>query len=126
MDRQSEAYLVLGAAGVPGLGEMYLLLFVLGTAAAVIPAVFCYRGGRGRTPIIWRPIIYVLAVLIGVPAGAAGAYYAIMVGGRNSSVLTYILTALPGLFIGAGLVPFGIARLLTRENTGWDRTPSDG
>jgi hypothetical protein len=124
MDRQSEAYLLLAAGGVPGLGELYLLLFLLGTAAAVIPAVACYRGGRERTAIIWRPVIYVLAVLIGAPAGAAGAY-ASMAGldqilhfGLNGTILTDVLTALPGLFIGGGLVPFGIARLLTRANAG--------
>src|SRR5437763_17153560 len=102
MDRQSEAYLFLGAGGVPGLGELYMLLFGLGTAAAVIPAVACYRGARGRTDIIWRPVIYVLAVLIGAPAGAAGAY-ATMAGldqilrfGLGKSFLTVALISLPG------------------------------
>jgi hypothetical protein len=120
MGKLSEAYLLLGAGGVPGLGELFVLLFGLGTAAAVLPAVSCFLGGRGRTSIIWRPFTYVLAVLIGAPAGAAGAY-ATMVGldqilhlGLGKSFLTVILISLPGLFIGGGLVPFGIARLLTR------------
>jgi hypothetical protein len=130
MGALSETSLPLGAGGVPGLGELYLLLFGLGTAAAVIPAVSCYRGGRGRTPVIWRPAIYVLAVLAGAPAGAAGAY-ATMAGldrilqlGLDKSFLTVTLTALPGLFIGGGLVPFGIARLLTRANAGRGGTAS--
>jgi hypothetical protein len=35
---------------------------------------FCFLGERGRKPIIWRPFIYLLAILIGAPAGAAGEY----------------------------------------------------
>src|SRR4051812_2053687 len=65
MDRPSETYSLLGAGGVPGLGELYVLLFGFGTAAALIPAVSCFRGMRGRTPLIWRPVIYALAVLVG-------------------------------------------------------------
>jgi len=131
MGRQSESYFLLGAGGAPGLGELYVLLIGLGTAAAVFPAVSCYRGGRGRTGIIWRPVIYVLAFLIGAPAGAAGAY-ASMAGldqllhlGLDKSFLMVALISLPGLFIGGGLVPFGIARLLTRATAGRDGTASD-
>jgi hypothetical protein len=131
MDALSVTYLRLAAGGVPGLGELYPLLFGLGTAAAVLPAVSCYRGLRGRTPIIWRPVIYALAVLVGAPASAAGAY-ATMVGldhilqfGLGKSFLTVTLTALPGLFIGGGLLPFGIARQLTTANAGRDGAVSD-
>jgi hypothetical protein len=52
MGKLSEAYLLLGA-GVPGLGELFVLLFGLGTAAAVLPAVSCFLGGRGRTFLGW-------------------------------------------------------------------------
>ena len=65
------------------------------------------------------------------PAGAAGAY-ATMAGldqilhlGLGKSFLTVALISLPGLFIGGGLVPFGIARLLTRASGGRDGTVSD-
>jgi hypothetical protein len=122
MGKLSSAYLLLGAPGrVPGLGELFVLLFALGTAAAVLPAVPCFLGGR-RTSIIRGPFTYVLAVLVGAPAGAAGAYVT-MLGldqilhlGLGKSLLTVILISLPGLFVGGGLVPFGIARLLTRAN----------
>jgi hypothetical protein len=131
MGRQGDAYLFLAAGGVPGLGELYLLLFGLGTAAAIIPAVSCYFGGRGRAATVWRPFLYGLAVLIGAPAGAAGAYVS-MVGlehvlqfGLDKSFLTVALTCLPGLFIGGGLVPFGIARLLTRPKVGREGTEGD-
>lgn len=131
MGEVSETCLPLAAGGVPGLGELYLLLIGLGAAAAVIPAVACYRGVRGRTPVIWRPAIYVSAVLVGAPAGAAGAY-ASMVGldhilqlGLGRSFLTVALTCLPGLFVGGGLVPFWIARWLTRLTAGRDGTVND-
>jgi hypothetical protein len=118
MDKLSAIGLRL-ATGVPGLGELYLLLFGLGTAAAVLPLVSCYYGARGRRSVLWRPVIYVLAILVGAPAGAAGAY-ASMAGldhvfqfGPGKSFLMVVVTTLPGLFIGGAYLPFVIARRLT-------------
>ena len=102
-------------------GPALLLLFVLPAALAIsLPSVGCFLGVRGRKPIIWRFFIYLLAILIGIPAGAAGGY-ATMLGldyllrlGPGKPVLFVFMSCLLGLFIGGGLVPFGIARLFTK------------
>jgi hypothetical protein len=120
MHLTSISKLLLGFLAQPGLQEFFLMLLFGATVAIVLPPIFCFIGQRGRTPIVWRAVIYLLAILIGAPAGAVGGY-ASMLGlqhllrmGLGAAFLDKVVIILPGMLIGGGLVPFAIARLLTR------------